>query len=1068
MDRPGTPALVDILREFDPGDFFVLRAAACPIEVLQADPAHDDGDARLHEWIRDPFVQAAIYLASPTLSERVAACSGESSADFASLRPALFRYFVRMATRATPFGLMASFSTGSVGAAWNLQLGTRQALRRNSWFDLGFLYPLVRRVAKRPEARAALTFELNTTFFKHGDGWRYVALGDMQQRRERHLARVENSDVLEAIVAACSGGVAVTPQHLIDLVMQAAGDVDADDAAAFVDELIDAQILVATLTPALTGIDPVQHLLIHAENVPPLAAFQAEFRSAAERLAQIDRQEVDSLREAYAGLANSLQAHFGAEGERNLFHVDLRRDAPALSIDRSLLGCIAKAVGALHRISRPTWPHEELKRFREQFEERYGDREVDLLAALDEDSGIGFEVDPANRRNEGLLKDLRFPVEAQEPAVTPPLQRTRRLLRIIDRARAKGEIAYALDDADLEALSSGQRAPLPDVLTVFGSIGSGALERSAPDDPRFVLGYVAAGAGLFGRFCRADGALERHLKALLRKEEQLRPDAIFAEIVYLPEDRTGNIICRPAFRSKDIPYLGQSGLAASDRIPASDLALSVRDGRIVLRSRSLGREVLPRITCALNAHARNASVYRFLAALSEQDGQGSFGFSWGSLFEEVRFLPRIALGSVVVAPASWHIDPDEAQAWSKAPPNERRQRIADWRSERAVPQWIQIGQSDNLLSLNLEDAECVEALLDEVQRSKQYRIREMIPAPGELCVRSSEGRHVHEVMIPFVRRSSAARHVATAIDPPLLRGERRFVPGSRWLYVKLYGSAMATERALITDLYEWIRQREVAGDIGRWFFIRYRDTDDHLRVRFDAEPQVLDTVVRPKLERLCKDWSEAGAIWRVQFDTYEREVDRYGGAEAIEVAESIFQADSDLVAELLRTAPADAPGEWRWQIAMKVIDRYYQAFGHDVPARRQAAERSERAFRAEFRVDKDFDADLSRRYRTERALVEEIAGESVLLPSRLGWAQQPVAKFVDRLGPLAAWFGERAQRKSLTKSMGSIAASLAHMHVNRMMLANPREHEMIAYAFLSRAYRSRLARGSRTGQADLP
>jgi len=1062
MDRPATPALPDILRDFEPGEFFVLRAAVCPIDVLQADPAHDDADARLREWARDPFVQAAIYLASPTLSQRVAECIAERpSADFAALRPALFRYFVRMATRATPFGLMASFSTGSVGTTWHLELGSRQALRRCSWFDLGFLYPLVRRVVQQPEVRAALTFTLNTTFFRHGDGWRYVAQNDTSQRRERHLARVENSNVLEAIVAACSAGVAVTPRHLIEVVMRTADDVGADDAAAFVDELIDAQILVATLSPTLTGIDPVQHLLVHSENVAPLAAFHAAFRSAAERLAQIDRQEVASLREAYADLANSLQARFGAEGERNLFHVDLRRDAPALSIHRSLLVAIGKAVGTLHRISPPTWPHAVLKRFREQFEERYGDREVDLLAALDEDSGIGFEVDPADRRNEGLLKDLRFPVDAQEPA-TEPARRTRRLLRIIEHARAKREGAYALDDTDLEALSIAPASPLPDVFTVFGSLGPGAPAGSDPDMPRFVLGYVAAGAGLFGRFCRADGSLERHLKALLRKEEDLRPDAIFAEIVYLPEDRTGNIICRPAFRSKDIAYLGQSGLPPSDRIPASDLAISVRGGRIVLRSRSVGREVLPRITCALNARGRNASVYRFLAALGQQNVQGGLAFSWGPLFEDASFLPRITLGSVVVAPASWHIDPDDALAWSKLAPKQRQPRIADWRSERSVPQWIQIGHFDNLLSLNLEDAGCVEALLDEVHRGKQYRLREMIPAPNELCVRSSEGHHVHEVMIPFVRKSSAVRHVAAAIDPQLLRGERRFVPGSRWLFAKVYGSAMATERALIADLYAWIRERQTAGDIARWFFLRYRDTDDHLRVRFDADPQILDAVVRPKLERLFKNWSDAGAIWRVQFDTYEREVDRYGGAEAIEIAESIFHADSDLVAELLSGAPADAPGDWRWQIAMKVMDQYYQAFGHDLAARREAAERSERAFRAEFRVDKHFEADLSRRYRTERALVEEIAGESALLPAQLKWAQLGVAKFVDRLGPLAAWFRDRARHQPLTNSLASIAASLAHMHVNRMMLANPREHEMIAYAFLNRAYRSRRARGSGT------
>src|SRR5882672_5235083 len=270
MDRPSTPDLSAVLRDFEPGEFFVLRAAVCPIELLQEDLAHRDTDARLRAWARDPFVQAAIYLASPTLSQRLAAYVAEpTAADFTSLRPALFRYFVRMAARATPFGLMATFTTGSVGSTWNLELGTSDALRRYSWFDLAFVYPLVRRLLNHPEVRTALTFTLNTTFFRHGDGWRYVEQVDTPQRRERLLARVENSDVLEAIVVACRASDGVTRRQLCDLIVQTAGGVDADDAAAFVDDLIDAQILISTLAPTLTGIDPVQHLLIHSEGTAP-------------------------------------------------------------------------------------------------------------------------------------------------------------------------------------------------------------------------------------------------------------------------------------------------------------------------------------------------------------------------------------------------------------------------------------------------------------------------------------------------------------------------------------------------------------------------------------------------------------------------------------------------------------------------------------------------------------------------------------------------------------------------------------------------------------------------------
>jgi len=64
------------------------------------------------------------------------------------------------------------------------------------------------------------------------------------------------------------------------------------------------------------------------------------------------------------------------------------------------------------------------------------------------------------------------------------------------------------------------------------------------------------------------------------------------------------------------------------------------------------------------------------------------------------------------------------------------------------------------------------------------------------------------------------------------------------------------------------------------------------------------------------------------------------------------------------------------------------------------------------------------------------------------------------LEPLASSFKARAHDQQLTAALADIVRSLAHMHVNRSMLSNPREHEMIIYAFLGRAYRSKIARAA--------
>jgi len=1079
MSTAPDPAPIE--RRFAAADFFLLRSATLPIDRLEAlgdtgkpesegcgsSPAGagDALNAALQAWVRDPLVQSAIYLASPSLSERLADWFRQpSDAAFDALRAALFRYFVRMTSRATPFGLFASISLGRVGSG-AFEIGPREALRRQTWLDLGYVYPLVAQTVASREARLALNYVPNSTLISTDDGWRYVEETVEKDRRRRDLVRVQPSDILDRVLT--SAPQSANFDALIDVIMGQAPDVERADAVEYLNQLIDSQLLVPTLAPTLTGPDPVQHLIRISSEYPALIEFHRGLQQAARSLQEIDRQDVESLSDAYRTATPHLLGMLAGADEKRVFHVDLRRDAPELGLPASLSAQVLRAVEALHRTTPAPWPAASLAEFRRRFTERYGDRDVPLMEALDEDTGIGFEIDPGSRRNEHLLADFKFGAVADRTKPASEERRTRRLIDLLERAWSQRQTQIHLNEGDISELAIENAAPLPDLLTVLGCLASpNALSGGAGDGPCFVLQSVSSGAGLFGRFCRSDAELEQRVKALLRSEEALQPDAIFAELVHLPDDRAGNVVCRPALRTKDLPCLGQSGLEHADQITVADLTVSVERERIVLRSRELGREILPRLTCAHNVGAPNASVYRFLAALTKQDGVSGLAFRWGS-FADARFLPRVVFGNVVLSPASWRIDTATIAAWLGLTTEERQREIGAWRAREGIPRWVQVGQGDNLLSLDLGNPWCVDALADDLHRSRTDRVSELIPAPDHFWLHSPEGRHAHEVMIPFVRR--AAVQSVRATRPRLAEPAEllRFTPGSRWLYAKLYGSALATEVVLVSELHPLIEKWRAAGNIDRWHFVRYRDSDDHLRVRFHGTPDALRSEVRPALERLFQRVAHGSAIWRCQFDTYEREATRYGGPEAIELAERVFDADSATVVGLLRAAPSDASPDWRWLLSARFVDAYYEEFSLDLEGRERVAKRIEAALRREFRVDAEFEAQISRRFRKERSLLEALFADRDRFPDHLRWAQDIVDAFKAKLSPRAAEFRSLARQDRLSASLEDISASLAHMHVNRMMLSNPREHELIIHAFLHRICRGRLAR-EHTGPDVLP
>ena len=186
---------------------------------------------------------------------------------------------------------------------------------------------------------------------------------------------------------------------------------------------------------------------------------------------------------------------------------------------------------------------------------------------------------------------------------------------------------------------------------------------------------------------------------------------------------------------------------------------------------------------------------------------------------------------------------------------------------------------------------------------------------------------------------------------------------------------------------------------------------------------------------------------------------RYGGAEAVDLAETVFDADSEAVLALLKAAPMGASADWRWRIAARLVDVYYDALGIGLKRRERLAKDVEQAFRREFMVGDDFEAQLSQRYRQERAVLESLFGDG--FAPDLRWAEPIVVAFRHKLGPVAARLMDLAQRNMLTSSLVDIGCSLTHMHLNRMMLSNAREHELIVHAFLHRIYRGRMARGKR-------
>ena len=105
---------------------------------------------------------------------------------------------------------------------------------------------------------------------------------------------------------------------------------------------------------------------------------------------------------------------------------------------------------------------------------------------------------------------------------------------------------------------------------------------------------------------------------------------------------------------------------------------------------------------------------------------------------------------MILALARWRLDRDEIRAISSARGAARYLAMQKLRSERSLPRYVELVESDMELPVDLENPLSLDAFAEMVKGRHDVVLMEMFPPPEELCAHGPEGRFVHEIIIPFV------------------------------------------------------------------------------------------------------------------------------------------------------------------------------------------------------------------------------------------------------------------------------------------------------------------------------
>ena len=239
----------------------------------------------------------------------------------------------------------------------------------------------------------------------------------------------------------------------------------------------------------------------------------------------------------------------------------------------------------------------------------------------------------------------------------------------------------------------------------------------------------------------------------------MNPDVIFAEIVHLPESRIGNILLRPVLRQYEIPYLAKPGVSEEFAIRPDDLYVSVKNNRIVLRSKRLNREIIPRMSTAHNYSGQNPMpVYHFLCDMQHQNGRAGLGFHWNETAQQLDYLPRVVYKNCILSQARWTVRGKEIKDFTGEKNDDVLLiKIKEWRDKRNIPEVVLLADGDNELYVDLNNPLSIRAWLSVVKKRVFFKLEEFLFNPDTAVVRGPEGVFTNEFIFAFYRDSNTKK-----------------------------------------------------------------------------------------------------------------------------------------------------------------------------------------------------------------------------------------------------------------------------------------------------------------------
>lgn len=1025
-----------------PENYYLLRIPNSPIsdsESILNISDKVDLYSIIKSYCESESFKESIFLASPILySEMIKLLKGDLDEEKSEkVYKSLFKYIVRNSCRCTPFGLFAGTSLGKIGEYTSVILKTNENHGQYLRLDMQLINAIIEKLIIIPEVNKVLKYYPNSSCYYVADKLNYFEAEKNKNVNNYNLVSVDLTLELNNILEFSKNG--LTKLQLFKCLE--GDEYSREEIEWYINELINNQILIHNLNFSITGNgafselkNKLENLSKEIQNGPVLETIIEKFNSieqillSNQILSQKQRLVENELRTILEGFDYS----------NDFFQIDLSIDSKENQISERILSEISQDILEVMS-SMNVQKIAEMENFKSSFIRRYENQEMPLAEVLDNEFGIGY-----GNSNNHLIGNSLLINEVSEGAVTLEERKEYTKYDNFLQHKLMSSLRENIDhinisSEDLIELKS-HNTEFPNSMYILGSIISGNSQDLDEGKYNFLFNicHGPSSSTLMTRFCHTDIELTNNIKYSTKKED-IYNSTIYAEIVHIPHSNIGNISYRPIIRDYEIPFLSPSSLSNENKIAINDIYVSIKNGLVILRSAKLNKRIVPRLTTAHNFNSASLPIYKFLCDLQYQDKSCSYSWDW-SVFSELPYLPRVTYKKIILSPAKWFFKLVDAKNVNY------EESLQNFIKKYKLPKLVLLIEGDNNLLINTENRNSLDIVLKNIKKYKSVLLQEYLnPSKNCFIENSNNEKFVHEIIIPLYSNDKKLNNDSYIKQNDFSNIQRNFTLGSEWVYLKLYGGNKTLDKFIIHELPRIIEYLEKTGLIDKHFFIRYEDPDLHIRIRFHlVDLDNLKNVIE-YLNNELSQFIETKSIYKVQYDTYERELERYLGSAIIQ-SEDIFSIDSKYCQQLLSYIQDQ---DLRWLTAMKSVADYFEYFNYSIEEKNFTANLLAENYYSEFGNPDIVRKNLNSLYRKYSSKIEQFfikidkSSEYSIINTLFNNRKEEMLPIINHLR-------NNHLRDNYNLRNNPLLPSYIHMSMNRHFSSYQRKYEMIVLHFFSK------------------